>query len=346
VHDEVAELSDQLEMAANHISTLQAALEDADNRLATQHSTLALQDVELEELRQSLNDAEDALANALESSSHASKDSESTILRLRQEISDLQSELGSHRAALKDAVTSRELEKSTSSDVRSRLDAYLAEIDRLKVVEARLLKQVEDLKRESAMDEVKRVELQRRVEKLEEDKELLNVALESKQTELILLQRQAGPAATRPSSVTPRKQRLGDSTTRVPQTPNAFSTPVREAKHLTTSTAVSATKACRESSVVGPSSIARPTPASSARTVLGASSRHNRTPERARAGTGVSNLGGGAGEGVARKTVQGTTVGGIKRQSSLPVLKSRMVSGTSAGFSRKVTSLAEEEGEL
>jgi hypothetical protein len=30
----------------------------------------------------------------------------------------------------------------------------------------------------------------------------------------------------------------------------------------------------------------------------------------------------------------------------LPVLKSRMVSGTSAGFSRKVTSLAEEEGEL
>lgn len=343
MHGEVAELSDQLEMAANHIRTLQAALEDVDNRLATQHSTLALQDVELGELRQSLNDAEDALANALESSSHASKDSERTILRLRQEISDLQSELGSHRAALKDALTSRELEKSTSSDVRSRLYAYLAEIDRLKVVEARLLKQVDDLKRESAMDEVKRVELQKRVEKLEEDKELLNVALESKQTELILLQRQAGPTANRPSSVTPRKQRLGDSTTRVSQTPNAFSTPVREAKHLANSTAVSATKARRESSVVGPSSIARPTLASSARTVLGASSRHNRTPERARAG--VSNLGGG-GDGVARKTVQGMTVRGVKRQSSLPVLKSRMVPGTSAGFSRKVTSLVEEEGEL
>jgi myosin heavy subunit len=340
----VAELSDQLEMAANHIGSLQAALEDADNRLATQHSTLARQDVELEELRQSLNDAEDALSNALESSSHASKVSERTILRLRQEISDLQSELGSHRAALKDALTSRELEKSTSSDVRSRLDAYLAEIDRLKVVEARLLKQVEDLKRVSAMDEVKRVELNKKVEKLEEDKELLNVALESKQTELILLQRQAGPTGNRPSSVTPRKQRLGESTTRVPQTPNAFSTPIREAKHLTTSTTVSTTKVRRESSVVGPSSIARPTLASSARTVLGASSRHNRTPERARAG--VSHLGGGSGEAVTRKPAQGITVGGIKRQSSLPVLKSRMVSGTSTGISCKVTSLVEEEGEL
>jgi DNA repair exonuclease SbcCD ATPase subunit len=334
---QVTALLKQLETARREVETLHADLQHAQERLEIQHSSFALQDVELGELRRALDEVGDALTSALESSSHQSKEAERTAARLRQEVADLQAQIAADQRALMDAITTRELEKSVSSDARSRLETYLAEIDRLKVVEARLEAQVEDLQRRSAMEEVDKLEMGKQVSRLEEDKELLNVALDSKQTELVLLQRQLGQlGVARPGSTTPRTQRLAASTSRVPQTPcNVAGTPAP--RRLSTSTAGSAMKSARrESSVVSNSSFIRPRQSSATRAVLGSSTRHNRTPEKARSG---AQKDGGATTTASK--IRSPSVG-LRRQSSLPVLASHgALSGPMS--LRRVTSLVEEE---
>jgi hypothetical protein len=177
------------------------------------------------------------------------------------------------------------MSSATTADVQSRLKAYLDEIDRLKVAEARFASEVTDLRMASSSETLKVVELEKRIEELEEDRMLMDIALDNKETEITLLQRQA----SRTGSVTPTRRRVVASTSRVPSTPTLArpgETP-GAGRRLSVSTSIKRptsaagiAKATRRESIVTPKptiptrSITTPTPPSR---VLGSSTKHNRS---------------------------------------------------------------------
>lgn len=373
---EVATLRQQVEVLSQHlvaaqqsVQELYAGLEGANDRLETKESALLVQREQIEIFRQNVAEAEDLHARTIEAGEQRAKDAERIITRLRQETEELQREMESQSTALKEAITEKEVEKSRSSDVRSRLEAYLAEIDRLKIIEAQLSAKIEDMTTQSANDDIDKLEMSKRLAQLEEDKELLNIALESKQHELVLLQRHLGHSG-RSGSVTPKPHRLTASASRIPPTPwSIIDTPLPRRLSISTTShgSLSTIKASRrETSFHTPSvakptfssnnSVARPTLSSITKATptpaLGASTRHNRTsPEKVRPSSAVGKaVGGGSGGGGGSEGGKG-----LKRQSSLPVLVRRPSSaigmgnragtgtGIGIGVERTVPRLIEEE---
>ncbi|WVQ79082.1 hypothetical protein IAT38_001176 [Cryptococcus sp. DSM 104549] len=334
LQSQVEELSYQLVDAERQIEALQD--ECASQKTSLEHKITLLdeQDAELAGLRHAIIDAEEAVARSQSAQDRQAKDSERTLERLREQVQELEGQLSSHDSALRSAVVEAENGKMHSADFKSRIERYLAEIDELRLAEAKLKAQVDELRRSSAMDEVKRVELEKKVGKLEQEKELLNVALDSKQMEVVLLQRKEkhrvggtpSYSTGRPSSV--GTSSMSKSTSRIPATPTPSTgidnTPLP--RRLSTST--STTAATRP----------RATTASSTRVPLGASTRHNNTPpERARSGT--VSVGQAGKEGV---TGLGKSV--VKR-TSLPVLVRRpgsAIGANSAGLRESLRRVDEE----
>ncbi|WWD16489.1 hypothetical protein CI109_100915 [Kwoniella shandongensis] len=320
----VDELQDQLGHAQSRSESLQQDLED--QKAALQHKTIlvASQDTELVCLRTCLTDAEDQLAKSRSTLDRHTKDSERTLARLREQIEELETRLSSHDTALRSAIVEAENEKAQSRDLKSRLERYLSEIDELKLTETKLRSDVSDLRHQSAMNEISRLDLEKKVEKLEEDKELLNVALESKTMELVLLQRKekrgSGIASSTPMTRTrpvSANLSMSVSTSRVPPTPSQSTgidrTPL--SKRLASSTSTSTLKVRRESSMLG---------TSTSRIPLGASTRHNKVTEQAerRAGADLGKS--------------------VSRRSSLPVLI-RKPSAQGLGFITPARGVWEEK---
>ncbi|WVO18666.1 hypothetical protein L204_106386 [Cryptococcus depauperatus] len=242
---------------------------------------LDAKDAELDEIRHALRDTEDSAAQWKDALERQAKDFERCSAQLREQVDELQSRLSAQALALRSATIEAESGKLFSQDSKWRLDRHMAEIDDLKLSEARLQSQVQDLKRESAMDEIKRIELEKKMTKLEQDKEILNAALESKQVEVALLQRKdkhrnaAGTPSTtkRPSAA----GNLSSSALRGPTTPtpgnNSNNTPL--AKRLATSTTPSMTGYKKDIKTI-----------SNNRNPLGTSNRHNRVSDVSRTATG------------------------------------------------------------
>ncbi|WVF65801.1 hypothetical protein IAT40_000538 [Kwoniella sp. CBS 6097] len=295
-------LTDQLSASTRQIHHLQGELEDAHSSVEHKSTLIHAQEAELSALRLTLTHLEDNMTSAKEAHDRQIKDSERIISRLRSQVEELELQISLHEGALKNALTESYSSKVNSADHTSRIQRYLTEIDQLKLSEIKLQSQLEEMQRSSASDEIKSVELEKRVRGLEEDKELLNVALESKTLELTLLQRQTqlrqsrvlfNPLAAsgsisrsaRPTSFSTSKAAaiatpsMSRSTSRIPATPTPMngvdSTPL--SRRLATST--SSTIRTRRETVSGGSTGGT----SSGRTPLGASTVHNRAPTQPRA---------------------------------------------------------------
>lgn len=146
-------------------------------------------DAELAKLRHTIKEIEKSTAEAMTAIDRRAKGYEREVANLHEQVEELKQQLSHNNSALRSAVLEAESGKVLSQDTKWRVDRYLTEIDELKLGETKLRSHVEQLRMELAMDEFKRIELERKVTKLEQEKELLNVALESKQTEVALLQR-------------------------------------------------------------------------------------------------------------------------------------------------------------
>jgi len=337
LRDELDQTQQDLETAQRDIEALTADLEDTHRTLHTRNNTLGVQDEELAYLRTAISQAEDAIDAAHSETDKRTKEFQRAISRHEEAITELQAIISSRDNALKQALMSSEMSKTSSEDVKSRLSAYLAEIDRLSLKEAEMGKLVEDLRRKSADNEVKRVELNKRIEGLERDRELLNIALDSKQTELVLLQR-ATPTPTPRSNI---KNSMTKSTSAVPHlstpTPRSresLTTPM-PSKRLSVSISSSdisnlrANHTRRESGILAIPPIPNIVTPKAKAPILGESMRHNRRESSIGAGVavGVKKAEGGQNVSSGKKPILGSSDAGRKaeltRQSSLPVLKGR-----------------------
>ncbi|WVQ93442.1 hypothetical protein IAU59_000516 [Kwoniella sp. CBS 9459] len=296
-------LTDQASASTRQIHHLQAELEDSRSALEHKSTLIHAQEAELSALRLTLAHLEDNMTAAKEVHDRQLKDSERVIGRLRSQVEELELQISLHEGALKNALTESYSTKANSEDHIKRIQGYLVEIDRLKLSEIKLKAQLDEVQRSSASDGIKLVELEKKVKALEEDKELLNVALESKTLELTLLQRQtdsrssrvpATPLAgsisrsarptsfstTRSATVAGTPSTMSKSTSRIPATPTPISgvdsTPLP--RRLATST--SSTIRARRGTVTGaPTGVVG---TSTGTTPLGVSTAHNKAPAQAR----------------------------------------------------------------
>ncbi len=190
------EVSHQLRESKELVRALTIDLDEYRTSLSKQSAVIVSKDQEIGHLRMDLKDVDDKLANAIGEMTRQNRDAERIRDRLTSEVSDLRSQLQTSETALKAAVIASETSKTHDEDVKSRLSSYLAEIDRLKLVEASLRAEIQEMRRASADEELNKMELSKRVKALESDREMLNVALESKQLELALFRRKSGKGET------------------------------------------------------------------------------------------------------------------------------------------------------
>lgn len=298
--------------AQQDVESLQAALEEAEAAKESDSDLLNYCELEIAHLRKAVADAEEALVQACEDNEREAKEAERTVHRFVEQVHDQQFELSTQEAALHRAITEAANGRSKAEDSRSRLDAYLSEVDRLKLVEAGIQKQIDDLRRTSALDEMKRMNLSKQIVELEKDKDLLNVALDSKQTELVLLQRSTRPASDTPR-ISTRKGNFSASSSRVVQTPTPRDVTPLSSRILSASTSSSSLRSIghRRESLVFSSPA---TPRLTARTPLGASTKHN-TPETMKANAPAR---------ANPRPSTGTKLPDLTRRSSLPVLVGRV----------------------
>lgn len=182
-------------------------------------------DAELAKLRHSIKEIEKSTAEARTAIDRRAKGYEREFANLHEQVEELKQQLSHNNSALRSAVLEAESGKVLSQDTKWRVDRYLTEIDELKLGETKLTSHVEQLRMELAMDGFKRIELERKVTKLEQEKELLNVALESKQTEVALLQRKEKYRSVASPSFSSAKafhsSQLSVSTSRILATPTS-----------------------------------------------------------------------------------------------------------------------------
>lgn len=315
---------------------METELADVNSTLKMRSSTISVQDGELDFLRESLRKAEEKLEMESSGDHRKLKDLERLVETLSGQVEDLQTQLHSRDEAITSAITSLEVEKSTSADLKSRLNTYTSEIDRLSLANANLTKTIEDIRRDSSTRELNSVDLEKKVASLEQDKELLNVALDSKQTELILLQRQLGTGTPRPQSSkglqgaslaasTGRTNRASMSNDVTPMPTRRLSQSLSQSSLRTGGTKRDSLSSIPASPMVTPTQRAR---SSMTPTPLGPSVKHNRTPERRAAG----KMG-------KPTTPTAPTVSQLGRRTSLPVLKGRNSAdlGKSMSISRSQT---------
>lgn len=336
MRETIADLESRLSTADYQIQSLEAELEDRSSKLQTRSLLSTSQGGEIAQLRNKLADAEDALASARHETIRRQREHQSAKQMLEAQCAELTNQIQSQSTDYESALVRAATEQARSHDVKSRLDSIVAELDRVTLLETTLQDEITSLRRKSALDEIARADLEKQVRQLESDKELLNVALESKQTELALTARKAsrGAGATTPNTVRTSSTRTLVSSTSKSVRGGTDETPV-PSRQLATSTSASASKAGRrESSIVAPSPRRRP---------LGPSTQHNRTPERQKSSSSAGSL---------AKIVISTSVTKARnptptiqptvgRRSSLPVLRRQpsVVGGP------KVTDVKEEDEE-
>jgi len=277
---------------------------------------------EIAHLRGQLASTEDALYDAQQDLKRQGKSLAKLQEQLEAKSSDGQQE--DLRAAYEQALVQVELEKNKAEDARSRLNAFGTEMDRVALSETRLKDEIASLRQRSASDEMVKVELQKKVQRLEDDKVLLNVALESKQTELALV----ASARVRPPS-TPCTSSSRTTFSSTSRTSHADITP-RAIASSTTSTTSKATR--RESSIINPSPTKRVAP-------LGSSTKHNKTPEKQKSSSMATKIVISTSKPKPKSQTISEAV--VTRRSSLPVLR-RPISVT---FEKKRVSDLREEDE-
>ena len=335
LQDTIHDLESQLSTMSYRVRELEDELEDRSTLLDSRSLLSTSQGGEIARLRGQLASAEEALYEAQLDLKRQAK----SVVKLTEQLEAQSSVIQQDdlRAAYEEAILQVEIEKTKAEDVRSRLKAYNNEMDRVALSETKLREEVAGLRHQSASDEMAKVELERKVKRLEDDKELLNVALESKQTELALVL--SSHKSVRPPSTpcTTSSRTLYSSTSRSVQS-HADITP----RPLASSVASVTSKASRrESSIISQS----PTKVSPGKKLapLGSSTRHNKTPEKQKASSMATKIVISTSKPKALASVQlPSDQPVVTRRSSLPVLK-RPVSVV--GDRKRVSDLKEEDEE-
>ncbi|KAL1411642.1 hypothetical protein Q8F55_002606 [Vanrija albida] len=183
------ELQERLAEADAEIERLEQEAEYNKATLDNSKATLAVQEAELEELRQAVATAEDNMLEAQAERDRVIKDSDRALSHLHEKLRDKSEERISLQSSLRVAMDTQETERLRASGAESRVGTYLGEIDRLKLVEAGLKEEIAGLRRASAKDGLQRVELRKRIDDLIAERDLLAVSLDSKEIELAIARR-------------------------------------------------------------------------------------------------------------------------------------------------------------
>ncbi|WVW80172.1 hypothetical protein I302_102149 [Kwoniella bestiolae CBS 10118] len=348
LRDQITNLGNQLSSLKYHYEALQGELEDCRATLQHKSTLIDTQEAELDTLRLTISQHEESVEHSQESFDRQLKDSTKVNDRLRERVKELEIQLQSRENALKELILKNESVKQNEEGTNSSLKAFINEIDQLKLSETKLKAELERIKRSSSVDVLKLQDLEKKIKGLEEDKELLNVALESKELELALISRTSTHKRTvhsTPSTTSTVRgvgmssarnaNSMSYSTSRIPNTP----TPVTGMDHtplprrLTTSTSAtssglnrsrretisnhptpSATTSIPTANIAGMNRSRRDTvtgtSSSTGRVALGNSTKHN-TPSPPPAQQPIVKAGN---EGTVKK---------VERRTSLPVLVRR-----------------------
>lgn len=178
-------------------------------------------DAELAKLRHIIKEIEKSTEEARTAIDRRAKGYEREVANLHGQVEELKQQLSHNNSALRSAVLEAESGKVLSQDIKWRVDRYLTEIDELKLGEKKLTSHVEQLRMELAVDEFKRIELERKVTKLEQEKELLNVTLESKHALLQRKEKYRSVASPFSSAKAFHSSQLSVSTSRILATPTS-----------------------------------------------------------------------------------------------------------------------------
>jgi chromosome segregation ATPase len=331
LQDRVHDLETQLSTVNYRVRALEDEAEDRVRLLDSRSLLSTSQGGEIAHLRGQLATAEEALYEAQLNLKRQGKSLAKMTEQL--ETQTTQSQESDLRDAYENAILQMEIEKTRAEDAKSRLAAFTAEMDRVALSETRLKEEIANLRQLSSSDEMTRVELERQVQRLKDDKELLNVALESKQTELALVLSHKGNVRQPSTPGTASSRTLYSSTSRqsVDITP----------RPLASSTTALAKSSRRESSIVAPSP-------SKLRAPLGTSTKHNRTPEKQKASSMSTKIVISTSKPKPRTSVDpgagqiSSTQPVISRRSSLPVLRRP----ASVIEKKRVADLKEEDEDL
>ncbi|EIW69010.1 hypothetical protein TREMEDRAFT_62726 [Tremella mesenterica DSM 1558] len=192
LQSKISSLENQLLSAQQEISSLQSETINTRHHLSQSSSTVHSQLSEIHSLRAIAEEAQETSLKTSRLHNRATVE----ISSLTQQLADLRNQLQDQQRFTRESITRAEMEHARAEDLGSRLSTYLSEVDRLTLSEASLRSEISQLKQESSGENMRMMELEKRCRKLEDDKELLNVALDSKQTELVLLQRSKGGNST------------------------------------------------------------------------------------------------------------------------------------------------------
>ncbi|KAF8485485.1 hypothetical protein JB92DRAFT_3027016, partial [Gautieria morchelliformis] len=278
LHGNIGQLKGELEKAAEK----EAKLRRERDLLTSEVDKFGDERQRLEGRERELNALVESKTNEIQKLEDKVEEANLLQSQAQQTIDSLQAEV-----AEKQQVIDDEREKSKAEDdvalgsVKERVATLTDEIGRLK-------RQVHDLQQESADKEVKLLQLNKARAQDKEDKEGLNIALDSKQQELELLKRKLGVKGTGGSTPAPvrvglpdlasRRQSVAFTTPSAPRPrpgavtaitkPNTAETPLKKALSARTGTKVS-TSAFKPSRVgTGPPPASRGTPLSASTSSL------------------------------------------------------------------------------
>ncbi|WWC96945.1 hypothetical protein V866_003820 [Kwoniella sp. B9012] len=374
LRDQITILENQLSSLKYHYESLQSELEDTRSSLQHNSTLIHAQEAELETLRLTIHQNEQSLSHTRESFERQLRDSTRVIERSRERIEELEIQLGSREKALKELILKNENVKQTEEGTNSSLKAFINEINQLKLSETRLRNELHEVRQSSSEDILNMEELKKKLKGLEEDKELLNVALQSKELELALLNRSSTHSKrtvpfTPSTSSTIRGVGAGNSsvrnsmsysTSRIPNTPTPSTgmdnTPLP--RRLATSTSATSTSSSglgrsRRETISHLSTVStanstgsalnrsrRDTISSSGRVALGNSTKHNTPSPSEQANVPkakpISSI-----KGAGTSTTSLTTKK-VERRTSLPVLVRRPSSAMSSTSKRESLSRVDE----
>lgn len=164
--------------------TLQDDFLAAQDALASRTLQLATHRDEADELRRAVADAEEAVVQAHEDAERQHSNALRQLARLEVKIEDLKLVKAGQAEALAAAIKATSNERMQLAEANSRCQAYKEQVERSYADEGRRREEVAQLRRESADAEIRITGLEKQVESLKEDKERLDIALDSKQQEL------------------------------------------------------------------------------------------------------------------------------------------------------------------
>jgi uncharacterized protein (UPF0335 family) len=234
-------LDSQLSVSEAQTAALQHQLETARAELEAKSGDLSLTSGEVDQLHAELEAANERAERLEASKSRMEREHKRALGEAKWDVNEAREQLRAANDKLQEALIEREVSNAATKDSASRLTAYLDEIERLERELGTLKGGLEDKADEDKGRDHELERMREEMRAMREDKELLNIALESKTMEVALLQRQlpktAQGASARAGHTTPKK-RLAASTSRLSMsgrggedvTPKAADTSLRLAK--------------------------------------------------------------------------------------------------------------------